>query len=216
MNQLARKTEPVTALQEVGAVLRLDGELVVARLGDAEVTCRRAASCLLAAEPGDTVLVASTSRGESWVLAVLERDGEARARLEVEGGLDLRVRNGELRVAADGGATLVTERRVGVVSAGVDVHTEEASVSVGTLNLLGRLVRAETEAVQLVAERVDSWVTRISQRAERVYRVVEDFEQLRARRVDHRVTTHLSVQAENATLAAKELVRLDGSQIHLG
>ncbi len=216
MQHIARKIEAVTALQEVGRVVRFDGEVVVVALATGDHLCRRAASCLLAPEAGDLGLVATTSHGDAYFLAVLERDAATSARIEVEGGLDLCVTGGALRVMAEEGAVVLSEKRVGVVSAGVDVNTEDANVTVGTLQLLTRIVRAESETVNLVAERVDTWMTRLSQKVQRVYRVIEDFEQVRAGRVDYTVKTSLTMHAENASVTATKLVHLDGEQIHLG
>ena len=57
---------------------------------------------------------------------------------------------------------------------------------------------------------------RISQRVKRLYRHVEDFEQLRADKVDYVANKTMSLRGQNTLMTAEELVKVDGEQIHLG
>ncbi len=70
--------------------------------------------------------------------------------------------------------------------------------------------------VALIAEEVDSVMTRLSRRAKRVFRFTEEIEQTRAGTVDVRAQNMLGLRAENAVISARVLAKIDGEQIHIG
>jgi hypothetical protein len=70
--------------------------------------------------------------------------------------------------------------------------------------------------VSLVAQEVDSVLTRLTQRAKRVFRFVEEIDQTRAGTVDMRAQNLIAIRGENAVISARVLAKVDGEQIHLG
>lgn len=213
---LAKKIDPTEVYQETATVVRLEGETVVVRAGTGEVRARRATSCLLSPEPADVVLLARTWGGKSWVLAVLEREGDAPRTLGCDGDLAIKLPAGKLSLVAQEGVELVSAGDVAVVSEGVRVNAVHGSVVVQTLGFLGSVLSAEVERVKLLAGTLDSVLTRFSQRVKRSYRVVEERDQVRADQIDHSAGTSISMHAPTAVITAEELVKMDGEQIHLG
>ena len=63
---------------------------------------------------------------------------------------------------------------------------------------------------------MDSVLGRLSQTTKRVYRRVEDLEHVRAGQIDCASEGNLRLHGENTLLTAKELVKADGKQIHIG
>src|SRR5690606_25847327 len=134
MENAARSVLPKQVFQEYAPVVAraADGRLVVgAALGP--VTAHRAASCLVDAEPGDTVLLAIDADGLAFVLAVLTRaptEGAAKrgVTLEVEGDLQLRTRSGQVKIAAQEGVEIVTPTTVGVTAGALEVRAVTTSL----------------------------------------------------------------------------------------
>ena len=89
MTASAYQAHPLPTLP-AGRVRLGEGDRCTVTLEDdgTDVVARRAASCLLAPEPGDRVLL--TLQPEPFVLAVLERDADRVARLEIEGNAALK------------------------------------------------------------------------------------------------------------------------------
>jgi hypothetical protein len=87
---------------------------------------------------------------------------------------------------------------------------------VESLSYVGTVVQAQIEKAKLAATVLDTSVERLTQRATRAYRFVEEFEHVRAERLDYAAKKNLSLHAENALVTAEQLVKIDGSQIHLG
>jgi hypothetical protein len=220
MDNLARKLELGSVMQEVGTVVRVvprDGapELVV-RTHGGEFRATRATSCLLEPEAEDLVLLALVTGGGAYVLAVLEREAGAAASIAVDGDLRVKLKKGRFGVAAQEGIDLVAGKDVSVVSGSVGVNAREGSVVLQQLSLLGQVVRAEVESLKLLAGSVDSVLDRVVQKVKRSYRVVEERDQVQAETIDYTAKKTMSLHAENALVTAEELVKVDGEQIHVG
>lgn len=204
-------------VEETGRVLALreDG-VVVVRTASGEHEARRAVSCLVAAEVDDVVLMVRAPREGAYVLAVLRRDTAGSTRVAVDGDLDVQLRGGRFRVAAQEGVDLVSAREVSVVAEGVRVSAAEGNVVLKGLSFLGEAVRAELDHVKLVAQRFDAVLERVSQRVQRSYRTVAETDQVRAARIDYTAEKTMSLHGEHALVTADALVKVDGEQIHLG
>lgn len=179
---------------------------------DGTVIARRALSCLVEPQPGDAVLVA-TSGGRSYVLAVLERSTTQPVELAVENDLVLSSTRGEVslsgrRVSVEAGEAELKSARFKLTTASAEVFTQ-------ALSWLGDLAELDVRKVRTVAQVAESVVDRVSQSFGRVYRKVEDFEHVRAKRIDQQAEL-MNLRGKNAMLTAEQLVKLDADQVHLG
>jgi hypothetical protein len=154
---------------------------------------RRALSCLVEPEPGDRVLVArSGGVADAYVLAVLERAGDAPVSLVSPRDTELRSA-GTLSIVAP--ATIIATPTFSLHSAVAKVHATRVTAVLGA---------------------VDALLDRIVLRAKQAFRVVEGVDHLRAGQVDYEAKGTLSLHAENTTMTAEGLVKVDGEQIQLG
>ena len=217
MSTLAARLDSHEVIQEIAKVVSLGRQLTVrGRAG--LYHARRGVSCLVAPALGDMVLVALSSDGRCWVLAVLERPDrqDERVEISVDGDLDIRSAGGRLGLSATEGMSLVSGHDVAVVAGSVAVNAVEGSVVVERLRLLGGLLQTEVERVKTLAKSIDLVLDRFSQRVKRSYRQVEELDQLRAERIDHVASGTMSLRGDNALMTARKLAKIDGEQVHLG
>jgi hypothetical protein len=199
MNAITGLTGLAMAAREAAEVLARDGEaLTVLHAGEA-LAARRAYSCLVQPEPGDVVLLGRAA-GRTYVLAVLERTGAAPMRVALPDGATLASDDGRLNLAA---TTMVLEAAT-------------TQVATGTLGVTAARTQARLGAVSAIAEAIETIATRIIGRFRRSYRFVEEGEHLRARDLDHRASGHLHLRGDTTMVQGNALVKLHGSQIHLG
>lgn len=199
---------------EAGRVEQVS-EAVVVRLASGRYEARRAKSCLVAPEAGDKVLCAIDPDGV-YVLAVLEGREGAPTKLATDGDLEIQARGGRLAVCASERVDIVGAREVAMTGAEVHVRAQKGSIAIQELGFFGRLVQAEVAKVALVAQEVDSRLTRLTQRVKRVFRFVEELDQTRAGSVDLRAESMIGIRGENAVISARMLAKIDGEQIHIG
>ncbi|WP_437535382.1 DUF3540 domain-containing protein [Sorangium sp. So ce726] len=217
-NNVARKIEtiePEATTQEAGRVVRAAGGAFVVSTGSAEVEARRAVSCMVEPAAGDVVLVSVLPEHGAYILAVLERQGSDLC-VVLDGDLHIKLPRGRFVLGAAEGVTLASGKEVGVVAGELKVNARRGSLLVESLSYIGTAVQAEIEKAKVKAAAFDASFERVTQRLKRVYRFVEELEQLRAERVDYVAKKNMSLRGENTLVTAEELVKLDGAQIHLG
>ena len=209
---------PAVTLSE-GTVVMSDGTQWIVRTGQGggqpTATARRAASCLVEPEAGDRVLV-SSGPDDTFILAVLVREGAGPTRLSSEGDVAWTARNGKLQLLGDHGLSLASPEKVSVVAGDLDVHTVHGRLSFDDFGVVGRAFEAHLGIAKTCADAIDRVANRVVDRVKRAYRFVEDVDQLRAGRIDQRAEGLMTLRAEHAVVAAQKLVKMDGGQVHIG
>lgn len=201
-SSVAIKREEGGVFETTGTVMAITDGVFEVRTCEETFRASRAVSCLVAPEVGDLVLLAGSRSASLYVLAVLERPGCHDARISTDGDLTFELRTGRFTVAATEGVELVSKRTVSVAADRLDVRAREGGLFLST--------------ARLIAGAVDSILGRLSQRVKRVYRRVEELEHVRAGQIDCAAEGNLRLHGENTLLTARELVKADGKQIHIG
>ncbi len=217
MNNLARKLENGALSHEIGQVTATrEGGLFAVRTEAGEYRAKRAVSCLIEPEEGDTVALLTTPAGSCYVTAVLEREAGATGRIVADGDLEIQLRSGHFSVAAQEGVNLLSSGEVSIVGGSLRVNAQEGNVVLERLSFLGAFARAEVEKIKVVAGSLDQVLDRFSQRVKRSFRHVEELDQVKAEHIDYAAKSSMSLHAQNALITAEELVKVDGEQIHVG
>ena len=215
MPNTAKRLNENAVYQEAAEVLRREDGAFVLRGADGVYRARRAVGCLVAPEVGDRVL-AAVGEHDAWVLTVLDRDGAAPVRLTAEGDMEVSLPAGKLSVTTDAGVDVASGAPVSIVTGALRVTAGEGELSVKTAALFAGAVDLGAETVKLAAGSLDQTLDRLTQRVKRAYRFVEEFEQVRAGRLDYVAQRLLELRGATATVTAEKLVRVDAEQVHIG
>ena len=186
----------------------------VATATHGELMAERAASCLLAPRPRDTVLLSLTPR--PFIIAVLLRDEEEPARLVFEGDARIEAPAGRLDMVAAEGISATTPRRLSLLAERLTLQGKTGELLVEQAELIAVKARAQLKKLALVADSYDAFVERIATRSKRVFRFVEEYDQLRARHFDYRAEQSAQITANNTAITARQVARVDGEQVHIG
>jgi hypothetical protein len=215
--------EAVKQLRQKGPPFQADGIAVECGpdgirvdTGEGVFLAHRALSCLIEPIAGDRVLVAGDLSTDIFVIAVLERRKSSPIRISVNGDLAVGVTNGRFAVAAAHGIDLVSAGDLGLTAAEFTVRAPEGHLFFGHLSYLGHKIFAQIEGMKLVGGFLDAVLERISHKVKRSYRVVEELDLVRSEQIDYRAAKNMSLRGQNALVTAKDLVKIDGDQIHLG
>jgi len=213
----AEQSVPLSAHAELarGQVALLAEDDIHVRIGQQRRACLRAASCMLAPEPGDEVLIALEGERAGWVLAVLQRASDSPARLCVGDNAELAV-SGKLRIMAGEELALMSPKRLQVSSRAIQLSAKLAEAAVDQVSAVGANLQTHFGQVRTLADKMDHVATRLVQRIKRRYQFIEDSDQLRAREVDMRANELLSMQGKQTVLTAEQVVKVDGDQVHVG
>lgn len=213
----ARKINPSLVTEESGTITHRKGDELTVELGSGVVAARRAFSCLVEPVEGDRVLVAVEASGKAYILAVLERMSEgAKTTLRVEGDLEIQAPLGACSIAAQEGVRVTSPGEVSLTSGELRVNALRGKVVMEKLAFVGQWVQGEFGKLKVLAESVDSVVTRVSERVTRSYRTVEELDQVKAHQMDYMAEEQIRMHAKNTIVTSDNLVKVDGDQIHFG
>lgn len=178
--------------------------------------CLRAASCLLPPAVGDRVWAVGEPAGSVYVIAVLERaEPSATATLAFEGDVAVTA-GGRMTLAAREGLDLATPGSLAVSADELQVQARRGRMALQELSVIARKVFASLLRVTHVGEALELLVDRVTQRSKHSVRAIEGIDHTQAQTIDYRAQGTARIQAEHALVDGKELVKLDGHQIHLG
>jgi len=175
---------------------------------------KRAASCLLAPSPGDRVLIARAP--DPFILAVLERHGTERTELLLEGDARVRACGGELELCGDEGVAVKSPKTVSLLAGALSIKSGSVKLFAAAVEAVAKRAQVSFDELGVLAQACDMVAERIVQRAARVYRFVDELDQLRARHLDYRAEHTAQIKGENTVVTAREVVKIDGEQIHVG
>jgi hypothetical protein len=202
MKAAAIRREETGVFESTGTVTAIGEGTFDVRVGQGYYAARRAVSCLVAPELGDLVLLAGPTSRDLYVLAVLERTSGPHARIKSDGDLTVELRSGHFTIAAAEGVDLVSSKSLSFAADRILARAREGSLLVSSMTV--------------IAEAVDSTLERLSQTIKRAYRRVMDLDQLRAGHIDYAADGNVRLHGENTLITARELVKSDAKQIHLG
>lgn len=201
--------------QDLGTVAAGEKNKLLVRNDTGLFHARRAASCLIEPETGDLVLFCAAG-GVVYILAVLERKGRSAATISLDGDINIQLDSGRLGINAVEGVDLASARKISMTSPELEVKAAAADLTVSQTSFTGAILQASLEKIKLFAGSFDSLLERFYQRVKRSYRFVEETDQVRADNIDHRAEKLLNFRGKNAVVNARELVKIDGDQIHFG
>ncbi len=191
-----------------------DGYFVVEIPGRLE-KYRKAESCLIRPEIGDSVLVYREDGEGGYILAVLVRAQDDPVTLGFERGVTVETGTGAFTVDAPD-VRIEAERRVSLSGAELMVRAGRGEVEADTLAIRGKKLTAAWEQVRTAIRHLDTVCERVVESVNRCYRTVTEFEESRLGRLRLLVGGRFSLRSKQASVSAEEAVKIDGETIHLG
>jgi hypothetical protein len=180
---------------------------------------RRAESCLLTPQCGDTVLVCQGVNvgvtSVPYILAVLSRPHSSSGVLSLPGGADICAEDGKLSVHASEIELSGTDA-VQVSAPRVAVRAHDADMQFVHLNSAIKELRGVLGSVTTIAQTVNSTVGRLLQKAGNSFRWTENLDETRAGRMRLHVTGRYHLKSGHASMVADGQVKIDGEKIDLG
>lgn len=178
--------------------------------------CTRAASCLLRPAIGDTVLVTGPDGNRLYLTAVAEQADASASRIDVAGDLTLASDRGAVRIESKMHVALRAEQGLELAAPRLRIDAEDADCYVGRLRYQGEEAEATVLSIRVIGRIYEAVMDRLVHLSKTAFRMTEDVEQLRAGRIDYEAAHTARVHGKNTVVTAKEIVKIDGSQIHMG
>jgi hypothetical protein len=192
-----------------------DGATVQVALDGDLIACQPAFSCLITPACGDTVLVTRERTHGHFVIAIIERPGDAPATLHVDRRMIVEARGG-LRLSSAGNIELDASDRCHVRADRMTVDTASAELTTHALTLRASVAHASADAWRTVTRSMETLADHIVQVCKQSFRACETVDHVRAAQIDYESTELMRLHSRNVLLSAEHLSKIDGNQIHLG
>ncbi len=207
----------VTFVADVAACAD-DGRFTV-RSGAQHYDASVAVSCLVPPQPGDRVACwrfAASDTDTVFIVAVLTRATEAAPlRVSLGEGVELSAEHGRLTVSA--GQSLQLR------APSCEVHAEQAELRAGkvslvyrTLQSVGELAALTVGQLRLVGTMLSSVFDQQVHHARQHQRTVDGVDRLDAKVIQQHASSLLHLQGENLLANGERVIKMQGTQIHLG
>ena len=203
------------SIHKTGRVIGRSESSYLVESGSGVHEVKRAFSCLVQPEVGDTVLLTRELEEGDYILAILAREEGKKTQLVFEHDVEIKATKGHLEIAARDGLDLGSPGKVAVNSTALQVSTLRGSIGIDRLSLYGRLCQVRVSTVKLIADKVDTLAERIFSKAKQSYRFIEDSEHVRANNIDCRAKNSLRLRGKISQLSAENDVIVDGKMVHL-
>ncbi|MDR2881726.1 MAG: DUF3540 domain-containing protein [Azoarcus sp.] len=203
-------------VQLFGTVVReLDDGLFLVECEGQPWKCRRAASCLLKPETGDTVLLAGDS-ARVFLLAVIEQADASMTHLEMPGDVLLSAAQGNVTVHSARQVNLQGENGLTVQTDQLSLRARQGDCVVDEMQYAGRELKGTVGVVRLIGQLCETVVDRVMQISRNVFRMVEQTDQARVGYLDYEAEELARVHAKTSIVTGEKLVKVDAAQIHVG
>ncbi len=209
-----------SSIMEAGEVVDVDldeqGFLVDTPFG--YIRARKAEGCLITPVKGDKVLLYADSAENAYILSVLERNSKASSAREMafDGPVEIVTKNGRLDIRSQQDIRILSSRDILINSEGLNLSARQGNFFIEQFRLLGNILTAKIKRIKTVADSVDSIFRRAVERLKSSYRYITGHEEVQARSTRTLVDETMVVQTKNTIHKAKENVKIDASQIHMG
>ncbi|MDC9590228.1 DUF3540 domain-containing protein [Xenorhabdus sp. XENO-10] len=191
---------PEPLQQVVGQIVNIlqDGSLMV-ESQNRGWHCRRAASCLLAPEMGDTVLLMKAD-DQFWILAILERT-------EQQNPAEISV-SGDLSITAQGNLNLNSN--------GLNITADNGNCHINEMQYSGESLSVWVSITKMIGNQFESVWQTVTQLSNRLFRHTTQTEQVHAGQLDMQAESYVRLHAQNTVVSAKAITKIDAEQIHIG
>ena len=218
MKTAAKRQYPIyDPVHLIGTVARREDN------GDFTVECdghdwraRQAASCLLAPQPGDQVLISGPDATRVYLIAVVEQADPRSARLETAGDMVLRSRDGSVSLESEQVVRLAGQGSVSIDTATLKVRAKDAHCVAEQMKYVAAEVTATVGTTRLVGKVYEAVMDRLSFLSRVTFRAAEEVEHVRAGSLDYRADKSARVHASYTMVTGENLVKVDAKQIHMG
>lgn len=206
---------PVHLLGTVTARLP-DGQFTVDDDSGERWACRRAASCLLRPETGDTVMLSGPDRARVYLIAVIEQADPSASRIEAAGDLTLAAPGGAVAIESARDLRLHSRGALDMQGAQWTVKAPQGDCQVDRMRYTGQAVDATVGRLRLLGQMIETMADRVVQMARSTFRLVDETEQVRVGHLDCQATDTVRIHGHHTVVTGKALVKVDAAQIHMG
>ncbi len=202
-------------VQLVGTITKIDADLVTVDCDGTLWSCPQALSCLIEPQIGDEVIISGPDRTRVYLIAVIARPDAAAITLNVNRDLTIRSSTGSISMQSAAGTHIGSDTSVELRAPRLEQTHDNASLTVRQMQYAGETLEATVGRSTFFSNVISLMADRINTVARLCFRHIRDVDHVRARSIDYEAETLTRVHGGYTTLTARDVMKINGDQIHM-
>ena len=214
MSKNSESPESMSRFIQNGKVISVSYEKMKIDLDGKTVEARKAFSCLIDPEPGDSVLCCREDHKKTYILAVLERKRDQKVTMSFPSDATLKSQKGNLNFFSEQSVTIAANK-VNSLSKKEVHQSEQAFLSFDTLSATGTELQANFKTVRLISNLINTMARQVIDKFKGYIRHTEDNDQVEAGQLTRRTDGLFSMDSGHTVMISKKETKIDGEKIYM-
>ena len=219
MNQISEKIIPmappfVPGLQS-GKVVSSDDEIYCIQMAGKKINAKKAFSCLIDPEPGDTVLCSKIEAGPFYVLNVLERPVVNTIRVGFPKQSRVIISQKNIQICATENLTLSAEK-MGNYSKTAVHRSHDMVVSCEAITATGNELHASFKTLRLISHLIHTMARQVLEQFKGYDRQTNGSDNVKTGQMTRQTKGLYALNSKYTILNSKESTMIDGEKILMG
>lgn len=175
--------------------------------GQQSFSARKAFSCLMEVEPGDTVQCLRSTDSSAWILAVLDRAAGSPSVLRCPADTSIVSTKGHLNLQAES---------IGMRCDDLQLDSKTSQLNVGETEVIGGGFRVVGRSFKLIGKALHSVMDQVTQFSRNYLRTTHGLDRVQSQHIEMNAKKLVRLSGEHTMFEGEKLVKTRGSQIHFG
>ncbi len=178
------------------------------------INAKKAFSCIIDPEAGDTVLCCKNNCGTTYILAIIERQKNNKMKLSFPSDATFKSVDGNLNFFSNKSLNMAAEN-LNSFSKKTIHKSNNAYISFDEIVANGNEIQASYKTVRLVANLINTMARQVIDKFKGYIRHTEDNDQVHAGQLTRRTDGLFSMDSRNTVMISKKETKIDGEKIYM-
>ncbi len=202
-------------VQLIGTIRQVNDGLFTVNCDGADWTCSQALSCLIEPQIGDEVIISGPDHDRVYLIAVISRNSDAPVSLRVKGDLAISSTTGAVSVHSATGTRIGSDACLQVNASHYEQNHKTARITIEEMTYAGNTLEGTVGKTTFFSSVVALMADRINSVARLCFRHVREVDHVRAQTIDYEAEKLTRVHGGYTTLTARDVMKINGDQIHM-
>ncbi len=209
------KKEEESAIHNAKVIAVSSSSAIVEIKGD-KIKAKKAFSCFVEPEPGDTVICCKSEDGHFYILGILERkQNNKNMIISFPSDAALEAREGNINVVSRGGITMASES-LNFFSKNTVHKSCKAAISFDDVTASGTSIQASYKKLTFISHLINTVARQVINRFKGYVRHTEDNDQVKSGHMTRSVKGLFAVDTKHTIMVSRESTKIDGEKILMG
>lgn len=203
-----------TAVKE-GTVIAVSSNTAIVKFGGEKVKAKKAFSCIIEPEPGDSVVCCRNEDGNFYILGIMERTKTEKINLSFPSDTTIASQKGSINIVSNDTVSIASEN-LNFFSRKTAHKSDQATIFFKDITAVGNTFMASYKTVSLISNLINTMAKQVIDKFKGYIRHTEDNDQVKAGQITRRAKGLYSMDSKHTIMVSRESTKIDGEKILMG